>query len=162
MEEYKFNWERAAESDEERRKELEYFGERRGIRPGDGPKPNYKEHLWPAEVEERLRIGDKTECPRLFYLEEEGDLLHNQMIIDAVAKLKCGNSLPQDVVARILSDPTPVLRFKAVKIEVKAYDLFKTAVECRKKSLVEQLLPFIDLADYDQEVQKKVEELLKK
>lgn len=161
MGDYKFNWERASKSDEAFKKEMEYFRERNGIRPGSGPKPNYKDHLWPAEVEERLRIGDKIESPRRFYLEEEGDLLHNDVIIDAVAKLECGKSLPQDVVSRILADPTPVLRFKAVKVEVVSYDLFKTAVEKRQKSLVEQLLPYVNLADYDRKDRERIMELLK-
>lgn len=161
MGDYKFNWERASKSDEAFKKEMEYFRERNGIRPGSGPKPNYKDHLWPAEVEERLRIGDKTEWPRLFYLEEEGDLLQNEMIIEAAANLKSGKTLSQDVVARILADPTPVLQFKAVKVEVVAYDLFKTAVESRKKSLVEQLLPYVNLTDYDRKDRERIMELLK-
>ena len=112
-------------------------------------------------MEERLRIGDKTEWPRLFYLEEEGDLLQNEMIIEAAANLKSGKTLSQDVVARILADPTPVLQFKAVKVEVVAYDLFKTAVESRKKSLVEQLLPYVNLTDYDRKDRERIMELLK-
>lgn len=152
------NWDKAMESDADRREELARYREYNDIRLAS--KPSYEKVRWPDEVEELLHIWGETASPRLFYLQKEGDILENERIVQAVAYIKNGKSLPQDLVGRILAKPSPVLRLKAVKVERKEYDLFQTALDYGQKSLVEQLLPYINsIDDYDQ---KKIEELLKK
>lgn len=125
---------------------------------GGYTKPNYQDHRWPEEVEKILRVWGETASPRLFYVAEDGDIQENVRLVQAIAYLKNGYSLPQDFVDRILAKPIPLLQLKAVKVERMEYDLFKTALDRGQKSLVEQLLPYIDIDDYGRE---KIMELLK-
>ena len=171
MEEYyKFNWERAARSDAERKKELEYFSERNGIHL---VQPNFENCLWSDEIpnryEEMLKRGESVPGGR-FYL---ADVRQSDRIQRAITCLRRFTPLSQEELELILAFSPPMLRvsFKvndpgSAEFRDKTYDLVQTAIDLVKeypdygpKAVLRQLLPYIDFSVYNRdEIMKALEE----
>lgn len=105
----------------------------------------------------------------MFYRAKTGDIQQQNRIIDAVAQLKVNGTVPQTLLDRILADNPPLLRVKikeeikpgSMKFRGKTFDVVKTALVVAQshpkrggKSVLKQILPYIDFDYYKREREK--------
>ena len=160
MQEFKFDWSNVA-SEEDLKKELEKFRERNGIVLCE---PDYEDYRWCEKnlekyKAEQLQQVKQAQQRKLFYLADSGSVWRNSRLIAAVAFLKINHFLEAKELDRILSDSPPLLRMDVMEetepgsyqFRKRTFDLFETAIQCGTKSIIENLLEYIDFSLYDQE-----------
>lgn len=161
MQDHKLDWSNI-ETDEDLRKALVEFRLRNGIVLKE---PVYEEHRWceanVAKYTDEMRTHNRLLKQRmLFFLAEHGDVGRNDRLIAAVVWLKCNHFLGEAEIERILEDNPPLLRVQvmeetepgACEFRERTFDLIETAIECRAKTVLERLLPYIDFERYNREI----------
>lgn len=125
--------------------------------------PAYDNFRWCAENLQKYLESAKTRSTKptqaqLFYVPETGSIRQNSILISCVVWLQKSYCLSQRHINQILEYHPPLLRLNCMverqpgccEFVEKTFDLVETAINCRAKKVLEELLPFIDFEFYDQ------------
>lgn len=125
--------------------------------------PAYDNCKWCDENLQKYLESAKTRSTKptqaqLFYVPETGSIRKNALLISCVVWLKKSHWLSQQNIDQILEYHPPLLRLNCMverqpgccEFVEKTFDLVETAINCRAKKVLEQLLPYIDFSYYDQ------------
>ena len=148
-------------SEEELKDALERFREKHEISIVE---PSYDKCRWCEEnlqkYLETARTRDtKPTQVRMFYVPATGSVWQNNLLIQCVVWLQKTHWLGQQHLDQILEYTPPLLRLSTM-VEThpgscdffeKTFDLIETAINCRAKDVLEQLLSYIDFTFYDEE-----------
>ena len=149
-------------TDEELKKALDRFRKEHKLFVTE---PAYDNFRWCAENLQKYLELAKTQSTKptqtqLFYVPETGSIRQNSLLISCVVWLQKSHWLSQQHIDQILEYRPPLLRLSTMverypgncDFVEKTFDLVETAINCRARDILEQLLPHIDFTFYDQQV----------
>ena len=149
-------------SEEELKDALEKFREKHGISIVE---PSYDKCRWCEENLQKYLDTARTRDTKptqvqMFYVPANGSVRQNNLFIQCVVWLQKTHWLGQQHLDQIL-EYTPTLLRLSTMVEKspgdgdfveRTFDLVETAINCRARDILEQLLPYIDFTFYDQQV----------
>lgn len=149
-------------SEEKLKDTLERFREKHGL---SFVEPPYDKCRWCDEnlqkYLESAKIRDtKPTQVQMFYSPAIGSVKQCNLLISCVVWLQKSHWLDQQHLDQILDCCPPLLRLSTMverypgscDFVEKTFDLVETAINCRARDILEQLLPYIDFTFYDQQV----------